>query len=59
MGEDASQIRKGFGPEAMAALRNAAIGLLRSTGVENIAAALRRNAARVEELLAKLGILNQ
>ena len=59
MGEDASQIRKGFGPEVMAALRNAAIGVLRSTGVENIAAGLRRNASRVEELFTKLGILNQ
>ena len=58
-GEDASQIRKGSGPEVMAALRNAAIGLLRSTGVTNIAAALRRNTRRVNELFTKLGILNQ
>jgi len=58
-GEDASQIRKGFGPETMAALRNAAIGLLRAMGTENIAAALRRNAARVEEVFTRLGILNQ
>jgi hypothetical protein len=57
-GEDASQIRKGSGPEVMAALRNAAIGLLRSTGVTNIAAALRRNTRRVNELFTKLGILN-
>jgi hypothetical protein len=57
--EDASQIRKGTGPETMAAFRNAAIGFLRATGVENIAAALRRNAARVNELFTKLGILNR
>jgi predicted transposase YbfD/YdcC len=44
-GEDASRIRKGVGPEVMAALQNAAIGLLRATGADNIAAALRRNAA--------------
>jgi predicted transposase YbfD/YdcC len=56
-GEDASRIRKGSGPQVMAALRNAAIGFLRSTGVTNIAAALRRNVARVDELFTKLGIL--
>jgi predicted transposase YbfD/YdcC len=59
LGEDASRIRKGSGPEVMAAFRNAAIGFLRSTGVTNIAEALRRNAARVNELFAKLGILKQ
>ena len=32
LGEDASRIRKGCGPEIMAALRNAAIGFLRATG---------------------------
>ena len=58
-GEDASRIRKGSGPEVMAAFRNAAIGFLLSTGVTNIAAALRRNAARVDELFTKLGILKQ
>ena len=58
-GEDASRIRKGSGPEVMAAFRNAAIGFLRSTGVTNIAAALRKNAARVDELFTKLGILKQ
>ena len=58
-GEDASQIRKGIGPEAMAALRNAAIGFLRATGADNIAAALRRNAARVDDLFTKLGILKR
>ena len=56
LGEDASRIRKGSGPEVMAALRNLAIGFLRSTGVGNIAEAMRRNAARVGELFTKLGI---
>lgn len=56
-GEDASQIRKGVGPEVMAAFRNAAVGFLRATGADNIAAALRRNAAQVNDLLARLGIL--
>src|SRR4051794_22091463 len=59
MGEDASRIRKGSGPQVMAALRNATIGLLRLTGALNIAEALRRNGWRVSDLFAKLGILKQ
>ena len=59
MGEDTSRVRKGSGPEVMASLRNATIGLLRLTGATNIAAALRRNASRVGELFTKLGILKQ
>jgi hypothetical protein len=59
MGEDASRIRKGSGPQVMAALRNAAIGFLRLTGATNIAQELRRNGSRVGDLLAKLGILKQ
>lgn len=55
--EDASRIRKGSGPQVMAAFRNAAIGFLRASGVDNIAAALRRNASRVEDLFSRLGIL--
>jgi hypothetical protein len=35
--EDRSQIRTGTGPQVMAALRNAAIGALRTAGVTNIA----------------------
>jgi hypothetical protein len=56
LGEDASRIRKGSGPEVMAALRDAAIGSLRATGATNIAESLRRDAARGGELFAKLGI---
>jgi hypothetical protein len=59
LGEDASRIRKASGPEAMAVMRNLAVGVLRTTGVTNIAAALRRNAARLDELFAKLGILKR
>jgi hypothetical protein len=58
-GEDASRIRKGSGPQVMAALRNAAIGFLRATGATNIAESLRHNASRVTELFTKLGILKQ
>jgi hypothetical protein len=56
LGEDASRIRKGSGPQIMAALRNAAIGFLRTTGATNIAEALRHNASRVADLFLKLGI---
>jgi hypothetical protein len=58
-GEDASRIRKGCGPEIMAALRNAAIGFLRATGATNIAEALRRNASQVRNLFTKLGIFKK
>ncbi len=56
MGEDSSRIRTGSGPEVMDAFRNATIGFLRTLGVTNIAEALRRNAAQVGELFARLGI---
>jgi hypothetical protein len=39
--EDRCQVRTGSGPQVMAALRNTAIGLLRLSGVRNIAAASR------------------
>ncbi|WP_308375897.1 ISAs1 family transposase [Streptomyces sp. ISL-99] len=42
--EDASQLRTGNAPRAMATWRNLAIGALRLTGRHSIAAALRRNA---------------
>jgi Transposase DDE domain len=58
-GEDASRIRKGCGPEIMAALRNAAIGFLRATGATNIAETLRRNASQVGSLFTKLGIFKK
>ena len=57
MGEDASRIRTGKAPENLASVRNAAIGLLRRLGQTNIAAALRENALKVNQLLSKLGIL--
>jgi predicted transposase YbfD/YdcC len=57
MGEDANRTRTGSGPQVLAALRNAAIGQLRRMGSTNIAASLRRNAARVKELLGVMRIL--
>lgn len=54
--EDRSQVRKGNVPQVMAALRNAAISLMRLTGYENIAAACRRFAAKPHEAIALLAI---
>ena len=42
--EDASQLRTGSAPRAMATWRNLAIGALRLAGKSSIAAGLRRNA---------------
>jgi predicted transposase YbfD/YdcC len=41
LGEDASQVRSGAAPQALAALRNAVLGVLRQHAYTNIAAALR------------------
>jgi hypothetical protein len=57
MGEDANRTRSGSGPQTLAALRNLAVSKLRLDGVTNIAAGLRRNAARVRDLLVSLRIL--
>jgi len=54
MGEDANRTRSGSGPQALAALRNLAISKLRLDSVTNVAAALRRNAARVGDLIQSL-----
>lgn len=57
MGEDANRTRTGSGPQVLAAIRNLTISQLRLEKAENIAAALRRNAARVRDLLVRLRIL--
>ena len=54
--EDASQLRTGNAPRAMASLRNLAIGILRRHGHRNLAAALRRNARDATRVLPLLGI---
>lgn len=59
MGEDANRAQKGSGPQVLAALRDAAISHLRRGKSENIAASLRRNAARVCNLLVSLCILTK
>jgi hypothetical protein len=59
LGEDASQICKGHAPENLASLRNGILTSLRADGVKGIAAALRKNAYQVGQLLAKLGIVKK
>jgi predicted transposase YbfD/YdcC len=54
--EDASQLRTGTAPRAMASLRNLAIAILRRHGHRNIAAALRRSARDATRVLPLLGI---
>ena len=54
--EDASQVRTGNAPRAMASLRNLAIGILRLHGHRNIATALRRNALDATRVLLLLGM---
>jgi predicted transposase YbfD/YdcC len=55
-GEDHSQVRKGNIAQAMAALRNVAIGLMRVVGEGNIAKACRKFAAQPWHALALIGI---
>ena len=54
--EDRSQVRKGAAAQAMAALRNLAIGLLRRAGATNIAAALRHCVHHSETALRLIGL---
>ena len=57
MGEDAGQAYTGSTPQALAALRNAIIGLLRRDGWRSIADALRHYAAHPLRALALVGAL--
>nr|WP_307713740.1 ISAs1 family transposase [Streptomyces sp. V4I23] len=54
--EDASQLRTGNAPRAMATWRNLAIGALRLNGTRNIAASLRHNARDPRRPLSILGL---
>jgi predicted transposase YbfD/YdcC len=51
LGEDACRVRKGAAPQILAAMRNAGLRLLRACNVPNIAAALRRHAAKPLEAI--------
>jgi predicted transposase YbfD/YdcC len=55
-GEDNSQVRVGNVAQAMSALRNTAIGLMRMAGESNIARGCRKYAAQPWQALALLGI---
>ncbi|MDX2525270.1 ISAs1 family transposase [Streptomyces europaeiscabiei] len=54
--EDASQLRTGNAPRAMATWRNLAVGALRLSGAKNIAAGLRRNTRDARRPLTLLGL---
>lgn len=54
LGEDACTVSSGSAPQALAALRNALLSLLRKNKTKNIARALRRFAAHPGEALALL-----
>jgi predicted transposase YbfD/YdcC len=54
--EDASRVRTGTAPLAMASLRNLALGALRHAGHDNIAAGLRHHARDPRRPLATFGI---
>lgn len=54
--EDASRLRTGNAPRALATLRNTAISLLRLAGVTSIAPALRKNSRNPYRSLQLLGI---
>ena len=55
--EDRCRIKHPTGGHNMAAVRNAAINLLRLAKAPNLTAAVRENAYRVDRLLARLGIM--
>jgi predicted transposase YbfD/YdcC len=56
LGEDASQVRSGTAPQALAALRNAVLGLLHQHNYNNIAEALRHFAWSPGAALRLLGL---
>lgn len=56
--EDACRVRTGSAPQNLSAVRNAAISLLRLLRTDNIAAALREHAYKVERLFAKFNRWN-
>jgi hypothetical protein len=54
--EDRSQVRVGNAPRLMAALRNLAIGVLRTAGHINIAAGIRAVGRNINRALELLGL---
>jgi predicted transposase YbfD/YdcC len=58
LGEDSSLIHAGNGGAVMAGLREAALNLLRRGGTQAVAAAMRFNNQRPEQVLILMGLLN-
>jgi predicted transposase YbfD/YdcC len=56
LGEDACQMHVGAAPQALAAVRNAVISLVRRAGWTNIAAALRHYSLSVSDALQLIGV---
>jgi hypothetical protein len=56
LGEDASRIRTGAAPHAMAAIRNLVLTVLRLAGVTNLAAGLRRFGGCPDQATPRLGL---
>ncbi len=56
LAEDASRLRRGHGPQVMAALNNAVISLVLGTGERNLAAVQRTFAFRFDRYLARLSL---
>lgn len=56
LGEDACQVHVGVAPQALAAVRNVLITMLRHAGCRNIAAGLRHYSTSVHEALQFIGI---
>lgn len=57
-GEDRSRVRRGAGPQVLAAMRNVALNALRLSGSRNITASLRKCAWNLPYVLQLLGIVN-
>jgi hypothetical protein len=57
MGEDAGQVQAGNAPQALAALRNGLISLLRVKGWTNMADALRHDGSSVQRALEVVGAI--
>jgi predicted transposase YbfD/YdcC len=58
LGEDACQMHVGAAPQALAAVRNAVISLVRSAGWTNIAAGLRHYSLSLHDALQLIGVPN-
>lgn len=56
LAEDASRLRRGTGPQVMAALNNAVVSLVLSSGERNLAAVQRRFAFQFDRYLARLSL---